>query len=684
MTNYTTPGVYYEAADASGAAIAAVRTDVAGFVGIAERGPVDVPVPVESYRQFQAHFGDVIGSGYLAYTVRAFFENGGRRCWVVRVASRDPLAGLESAALLLRRTATSPDVWRVRASSPGSWGNGLAIQVRETHRAQTSADLARSVPAYTTVASTSGFTRGSLVRLTQPPPAVPIYKVVNDVDAAQRRLIWTADRAERSLPYDAPLVGLNAAQPVVLESVECTIAVTERGIPVAVHAGLTLIPEHEAYGPRLLAGETAPIDREAERRAPVAPFKIAIDELRDAYRADPDPRVFRPSRIAVTESDLVSGLSGRLTGGRDGLRLLAATDFTGEEWAPEASDEIKAARRRGFRALGEIDEIAVMSVPDILIRPVEPPRSAPLPPCIPDPCLPHAAMPVATSGPLPTVELPPVFDDSEVYRVQADLVRHCEDKRDRFALLDPPFDAAHDVALGIAGIRGWRQQFDSNMAALYYPWIRVVDPLRLARSPTRDIPPSGHVAGQIARTDLAVGVHKAPANAVLDWAQDVTFALGDEPHGVLNEIGLNVVRPLPGRGLRILGSRTVSSDPSWRYVPVRRLVLMVMKAIDHATQWAVFEPNDVATREQLRLSLTVYLAALWQQGQLAGASIEEAFFVKCDLTNNTEDDRAEGRLIADVGIAPAIPFEFVVVRVWRARNEFEITELSDALAGGRR
>src|SRR5690349_15048046 len=102
MANYTTPGVYYETVDASGAAIAAVRTDVAGFVGIAERGPVDVPVPVESYRQFQAHFGDVIGSAYLAYTVRAFFENGGRRCWVVRVASRDPLAGLQSATLVLR------------------------------------------------------------------------------------------------------------------------------------------------------------------------------------------------------------------------------------------------------------------------------------------------------------------------------------------------------------------------------------------------------------------------------------------------------------------------------------------------------------------------------------------------------------------------------------------------------
>jgi len=106
-----------------------------------------------------------------------------------------------------------------------------------------------------------------------------------------------------------------------------------------------------------------------------------------------------------------------------------------------------------------------------------------------------------------------------------------------------------------------------------------------------------------------------------------------------------------------------------------------MKAIDLATQWAVFEPNDGPTRERVRLSLTIYLATLWAQGQLAGASAEEAFFVKCDLENNGEDDRANGRLVADVGIAPAIPFEFVVVRVWRARNELELAELTSTGGG---
>ena len=679
MATYTTPGVYYETADASDAGIAAVRTDVAGFVGIAERGPVDVPVPVESRRQFESHFGGAIGAGYLAYSVRAFFENGGRRCWVVRIASRDPLAGVESAQIVLRRTPAGPDVWRVRASSPGTWGNALVVQVMETHRAQTMGDLARSTAQYTAVSSTSGFARGTLVRLSQSPPAPPIYRVVNDVDPVERRLLWTAERASQRLPYDENVVGLVPSLPVVIESVEYTIAVTERGIPVAVHEGLSLIPEHANYGPRVLASSVAPRDRDAERGVPAPPYRLAIDELRERFGGD--TLVARPSRVAIGDADLPAALTAPLTGGRDGLRLLAARDFTGEEWAPDDPDDIVRARKRGFRSLGEIGEVAMVAVPDILIRPIAPPPIAPLPPCIPNPCLPHAAVPAPPPSFQAAFELPPVFTEADVYAVQADLVQHCESLRDRVAILDPPFDAAHDAALGIAGIRAWRQRFDSKMAALYHPWIRVVDPLRARRGPTRDVPPSGHVAGQIARTDLAVGVHKAPANAVLEWAQDVTFSLGDAAHGTLNELGVNVIRPLPGRGLRILGARTVSSDPSWRYLPVRRLVLMVMKAIDLATQWAVFEPNDGPTRERVRLSLTIYLATLWAQGQLAGASAEEAFFVKCDLENNGEDDRANGRLVADVGIAPAIPFEFVVVRVWRARNELELAELTSTGGG---
>jgi phage tail sheath protein FI len=702
MPTLSAPGVYYQTVDASDTVVAGVRTDVAGFVGIAERGPLDTPVPVESWRQFQAHFGGVTGGGYLAYTVRAFFENGGRRCWIVRVASRDPLAGAAAAAVVLRRWRPAaphgPDVWRLAAAGPGVWGNALTVRVVETHRAQTTGDLGAASPPHLVegrfpwlaVASTSGFTRGTLVRLTQAPTAWT-YRVVSEVDPVRGRLVWVSERPELRLPYEEPLTDVDQTRPLIVESVEYTIAVLDAGVPVAQYAGLSLIPEHPAYGPRVLAPPAPPRDLEAERRLPAAPAPICLEELRPRYRRGPDdPRpgpvvaddVPSPATFALIDDASATPASRvGLAGGRDGLALLSTLDFTGEDAAPDDSNAVKAAKQRGIRALATVSEVAVVAVPDIHIQPILPPPRAPLPPCVPDPCLPHTTTPPAPPKLSAPPELPPVFDEAAIYRVQADLVQHCEERRDRIALLDAPVAAVRSPRPGIAGVRTWRTRFDSKFAALYHPWVRVVDPLRGVRALVRDIPPSGHVAGQIARTDVEIGVHKAPANAPLAWVQDVTALLTPEEHGVLNELGVNVIRALPGRGLRIMGARTVSSDPSWRYLPVRRLVLMVMKAIELATQWAVFEPHDVSTRTKLRLSLTTYLATLWQQGMLAGAAAEEAFFVKSDDENNTDDDRANGRLIVDVGVAPVFPYEFVVLRVWRAQNELEFAETTASLRG---
>jgi hypothetical protein len=170
------------------------------------------------------------------------------------------------------------------------------------------------------------------------------------------------------------------------------------------------------------------------------------------------------------------------------------------------------------------------------------------------------------------------------------------------------------------------------------------------------------------------GVHKAAANAPLSWAQDVTAATGETGHGILNTLGINVVKAFPGRGIRIFGARTVSSDPDWRFVNVRRLLIMIEKAVELSMQWAVFEPNDFMTRAKITLALTSYLTTLWEQGALKGKTAEEAFFVKCNEENNPPRERGNGRLLAEVGVAPSVPFEFVVVRVGRTDNELNITE----------
>ena len=201
-----------------------------------------------------------------------------------------------------------------------------------------------------------------------------------------------------------------------------------------------------------------------------------------------------------------------------------------------------------MRTLDLVGEVAAVAVPDIHIHPVPPPDHAPPPACTPDPCLP-APPPGPAAPPAPAVgDLPPVFSETDVARVQNELVLHCERHADRVALLDPPFATIADSRLGVTPICDWRRRFDSKYAAMYFPWIAVVDPRPGSAHDTRPIPPSGHVAGFYAQSDFAVGVHKAPANGPLTWLQDVTTAVDDVAHGVLNDAGINAIRALPGRG----------------------------------------------------------------------------------------------------------------------------------------
>ncbi len=663
MAVYETPGVYYERADARGPAITAIRTDVAGFVGLALRGPVDEALPVESFRQFEAHYGGFTGAGYLAYAVRGFFENGGRRCWVVRVAGE----GAAAAERVVHGAGASPtDVWRIRASSPGVWGNNLSLRLIETHQAQTRSVPAQSPPESSQVDSTAGFRRGTLVRISQPGVGYQL-KVVSAVDAAQSLLLWVNPKSEYRLASDSPLAGFQPNSPVLIESVEYTLLVRQSGIPVLLREGLSLIQEHPQYGPRALPPLVNPADLEARQVLPPTPNPITIEEAREEF-------------LPLLTLD-VKAASGKLAGGADGLAQLTADDFLGEPVSSSDSDVARAEKERGLQQLALIEEVSVIAVPDIHIHPVQTPASAPHPVCVPDPCLPVEVAPADDVHREVSTELPPVFGDEEVYRVQAAMIQMCEELRDRIAILEAPYSASREDEQGSAAIRAWRSRFDSKYGALYYPWLRVSDPLRTATGLTRDVPPSGHVAGHYAKTDMEVGVHKAPANAPLLWIQDVTATASDPVHGLLNTLGVNLLKPLPGRGTRIMGARTVSDDPDWRFVNVRRLLMMIQKAIFLSTQWAVFEPNDWATRAKIRLSLSSFLLSLWQQGALVGAAAEEAFFVKCDEDNNPPRERDNGRLLADVGVAPSNPFEFVVVRVGRQGNEFEIQETQ--VIGGR-
>jgi phage tail sheath protein FI len=654
VLNIQTPGVYYERVDTSDAAIRGVRTDVAGFIGLAQCGPLDTPVSVESFRQFQSWFGGFVGIGYLAYAVRAFFENGGQRCWVVRIACREGPAAACAASIALSNS--TGEVWRIAASSPGAWGNDLSITVQLERRAQTLTNAETNPPNYLTVLSISGFERGSLAELTQ--PGLSAMRVVSHVDPHEHRLYWVHPEPGAGLPYDQPLTGLDPDQPILVTRLTYAVMVHRAGRVAAHVRGLSLVPEDASYGPAVLG----PLQIGA--RARVAPHPIAIEALA------------RPSGTIPEPLDVIDGQSLPLTGGMDGLAGLGVHDFAGQPLDPRDNDSIRALKARGVQALDLVDEIAFVAVPDILIQPEPEPRYQPLERPNTDPCISCPPVPeehASNSQPVLPYERPPVFNEDAIFQVQAALVRHCEDRRDRIALLDPPFAAARNDALGLGAVRAWRARFDSRYAALYYPWALVAEPR--GTTPVRAVPACGHVAGQYAVNDLGVGVHKSPANRALVWIQDVTVHLSDTEHGLCNATGINAIRVDPGRGIRILGARTLSGDPDWRYVSVRRLLSMVMKAVQLSTQWSAFESNDHDTRAKIGLALNSFLAALWQRGALAGDTADAAFFVKCDHENNPPEQRAAGRLLATVGVAPTVPFEFVVLRVGRQGNTLDIEEI---------
>jgi hypothetical protein len=177
------------------------------------------------------------------------------------------------------------------------------------------------------------------------------------------------------------------------------------------------------------------------------------------------------------------------------------------------------------------------------------------------------------------------------------------------------------------------------------------------------VPPSGHVAGVWCRTDASRGVHKAPANEVILGTNGLGVQVTGEEQGSLNKSGINCIRSFPGRGIRIWGARTLSSDPEWRYLSVRRLFNYVAESINEGTQWAVFEPNDERLWLSLRVAATNFLRRVWLDGALFGASPNEAFYVKCDSETNPPEVVEAGQVVCEIGIAPVKPAEFVVFRL---------------------
>ncbi len=247
------------------------------------------------------------------------------------------------------------------------------------------------------------------------------------------------------------------------------------------------------------------------------------------------------------------------------------------------------------------------------------------------------------------------LDEANMGQLINDVVAHCETLKDRFAVLEAPQNLPAGTTIG-----NLRPPTDSKYAAYYYPWVKVFDPI--TKGP-KLVPPGGLVVGIYARSDTERGVHKAPANEVVRGATDLQTKISKGQQGLLNPRGVNVIRAFPGRGIRVWGARTISSDTLWKYINVRRLFIYIEESIEKGTQWVVFEPNNEKLWARVVATITQFLTGVWRDGALMGTKPEEAFFVKCDRSTMTQDDIDNGRLICVIGIAPTKPAEFVIFRI---------------------
>jgi phage tail sheath protein FI len=281
-----------------------------------------------------------------------------------------------------------------------------------------------------------------------------------------------------------------------------------------------------------------------------------------------------------------------------------------------------SADRTGFGGLEAVDEITMVCVPDLW-----------------------------------AAYLRGRIDMTGVKAIQLGMIAHCELMGDRIAVLDPPPN------LNAQKIKEWRSDtagYDSKYACLYYPWISVFDP---ARGREIFVPPSGHIAGIWGRNDDTRGVHKAPANEVVRGALSLEMQLTKQEHDLLNPIGINCLRGFPNRGLRVWGARTLSSDPAWRYLNVRRLFNYLEESILNGTQWVVFEPNDPALWAKITRTIASFLVMEWRKGALFGLTPDEAFYVKCDAETNPAEGIDLGQVVCEIGVAPVKPAEFVIFRL---------------------
>ena len=646
------PGVYTQASEPI-RRLTGVRLDGCAFVGVAPRGPCRVPlvdatqqhsddwricdpararqrtvaVKVESFDAYRALYGGFEGPGLLPYAVASFFEQGGRQAWVLRIVHEHGNAALNAGAVAvgtLNGVLGSP---LLRVRNEGSWGNRLRVTLTLRSRAL----LATPLPPATAALQLGGGQRldiGTLLRLR-----------LNDGSHVLRFVVDVRLTGDPLSPRRWLRAELESATPLPIVGAEVVTADLE------IHDGAGQIETFSTLGlhvdhPRWLA---TVLCRESQLVWP--DFAWAGDRLTPT------------DTLLLTQAHVATAF----TGGADRHAEIEHDDFFELDWDPLADEPAS-----GLHAVVGIDGITQLVLPDLYQAQALPPQDnvsdpslagADFAPCVDLPAPPPTPPNVSL---LPGLALDPLdaTDLAHIITLLQAVQAFVETTREHIALLDVP------PGLRLQQVLALRSQFDSAWCALYHPWLTVARSDD-ARDTLVQLPPSAAAAGIVAATELALGVPHGPANRVVQGALKTQPRVSGTEHGQLHPLGVNVFVQEP-QGVRLTAARTLSHDPQWRQLSVRRLVLMLRRTLLQQMQWAVFEPHTPALRRQLVHLVTALLRRLYRLGAFTGASEEQAFFVQCDDSLNPPNRVDNGQLVAHIGIAPAEPLEFIVLQFSRA------------------
>ncbi len=636
MPEYLAPGVFVEEVSFRSKSIEGVSTTTTGFVGPARYGPLDLePELITSLVEFERTYGgrEKLGyadageiDNYLWHAVRAFFEEGGKRLYISRVFTPtnpdEPGSGHARGAL-----PGSPAPLAVFARFPGAAGDARVTFTFKVSQNVLVTDGA--VPGVRSLVNRDVVWIRAAGASGSPPPSPGVadgyYLALQD--PAHDTWVFSSsdddiDTAEVQLAQLTP-----GAYELRIITVTVTVAPLSGSQVPFTSPDLPLDPDHERAGspdglfdyfsesPASLArARTLPIVFRADD---VAGFNTGVDVLQTFFDAAPAVLPAPSLQEALEDDDSTPAQRSVwlvMTGGDDGNRPEA------DEYAGLTTPD---DRKTGLVAFEDLEDISIVAAPGSTFGYEDP-------------------------GYGPTART-----------IVRALIRHAERMKYRIAVIDSGDDQA------ISEVRAMRAQLDSTYGALYYPWIRVLDPLTQREI---HVPPSGFVAGIYARNDVNRAVYKAPANEVVNLALGFERFLNKSQQEVLNPEGINCFRYFEGRGMRLWGARTISSDPEWKYVNLRRYFAYVERSIDKGTQWAVFEPNGEKLWANVRRTVEDFLLNEWQNGALLGDKPDKAFFVKCDRSTMSQNDLDNGRLICLVGLAPLRPAEFVIFRIgqWTA------------------